>query len=261
VADSDLLALALERLRDDGVLADVVGVRLARIDAVLKVVVTVPLVGPAATPPRVAGALAGLPHECVIADLPPRHPPRTLAVGQDGATWRIGTQPEVTWINDGIDVGRTIVAAVPARYDSFATVSIAEDAADRAADEALLVQTLVEHTADQAWWLGYLDTGAHDVVFDDAPKVIVYTGWSYVLVQAGPAQALTWRADDPWRGRLPELLFPADRSWLVSMLWDDDWRCLGGPRQLIEDVVRRLGPRARRLTASDDATPPGATAR
>jgi hypothetical protein len=29
---------------------------------------------------------------------------------------------------------------------------------------------LKAHTATQPWWLGYLDTGAHDIVFDTAPR-------------------------------------------------------------------------------------------
>jgi hypothetical protein len=74
---------------------------------------------------------------------------------------------------------------------------------------------LIEQTAaDQPWWLGYLDTGSHDVVFNNAPKVTLYAGWQYVLVEAGPKQADTWRTGHPRssRGTLPDLIFPADRS-------------------------------------------------
>jgi hypothetical protein len=35
---------------------------------------------------------------------------------------------------------------------------------------------------------------------------------------------------------LPNLMFPADRSWLVSTLWDDDWTCVGGPAELVGGV-------------------------
>ena len=44
---------------------------------------------------------------------------------------------------------------------------------------------------------GYLDTGADDIVFPDAPKVTLYSGWPYVLVEAGPEQAATWRQQRP----------------------------------------------------------------
>jgi len=32
------------------------------------------------------------------------------------------------------------------------------------------VDILKAHTAEQPWWLGYLDTGAHDVVFNTSPR-------------------------------------------------------------------------------------------
>ena len=47
----------------------------------------------------------------------------------------------------------------------------------------------------------------------------------HVLVEAGPEQAAIWRKRNLssfWKGTLPNLMFLADRSWLVSTLWDDD---------------------------------------
>jgi hypothetical protein len=55
---------------------------------------------------------------------------------------------------------------------------------------------LAEQSPDQRWWLGYLDTGVDDIVFPDAPKVTLYYGWPYVLVEAGPEQAAAWRPSD-----------------------------------------------------------------
>jgi hypothetical protein len=117
-------------------------------------------------------------------------------------------------------------------------------------------------------WLGYLETGASDIVFWDAPRVILYSGWSYVLVRAGPEQAASWRpaeGERNWKStELPELMFPADRSWLVSTLWDDDWTCIGGSATLIADLLADhvLGPRARQVAIlDDDTTPPGHVAR
>lgn len=120
---------------------------------------------------------------------------------------------------------------------------------------------LERHTAAQPWWLGYLDTGGADIVFDDAPKLALYADWRYVVVEAGPRQAASWRADDDWKGTaLPDLIFPRDRSWLLSTLWDDDWTCIGGSRSLIDDLLadELLAQRARRLSSDqEDATPPG----
>jgi len=59
--------------------------------------------------------------------------------------------------------------------------------------ERAVVHHLTQRSGDQPWWLGFLETGAHDVVFDDVPKVTLYSDWHYVLVEAGPTQALTWR--------------------------------------------------------------------
>jgi hypothetical protein len=95
-----------------------------------------------------------------------------------------------------------------------------------------VLAVLGEHTAAQPWWLGYLDTGTGDVVFHDAPMVKLYADWSYVLVEAGSEQAGVWRKDG-WKGALPDLMFPGDHSWLISTLWDDDWRCIGGSRGLV----------------------------
>jgi hypothetical protein len=44
---------------------------------------------------------------------------------------------------------------------------------------------LSEQSPGQRWWLGYLDTGADDVVLPGAPTVTLYSGWQYVLVEAG----------------------------------------------------------------------------
>jgi hypothetical protein len=56
-----------------------------------------------------------------------------------------------------------------------------------------------------------------------APRTTAYYGYDYLLVEAGPEQASSWREADPFKGALPDLMFPADRSWLLSTMWDDDW--------------------------------------
>ena len=183
---------------------------------------------------------------------------------RDGATWRIGTNTDVAWIADGISVGRTIAAAIPPVFEAYATVILpcggeGQDEHDRA-----VLTLLSEQSAGQPWWLGYLDTGADDIVFPDAPMVTLYSGWDYVLVEAGPEQAATWRQGGDWsflKGALPNLMFPMDRSWLVSTLWDDDWTCIGGPADLVDKFMGHPRLRARPITLGQDATPPGHQAR
>jgi hypothetical protein len=88
--------------------------------------------------------------------------------------------------------------------------------------------------------------------------VTVYYGYRYVVVEAGPQQASTWR-DAHFKGALPDLMFPTDRSWVLSTMWDDDWTCIGGSDELVASFLthRALGPRATRAVLGEDATPPG----
>ncbi len=158
----------------------------------------------------------------------------------------------------------TITAAIPPTFARYATVVVPEHEAQKTRSDTALVGVLSAHTSAQPWWLGYLDTGVADIVVPDAVKVTVYTGWSYVLLEAGPEQALTWRRTanaTPWHSALPELIFPTDRSWLVSTLWDDDWRCVGGSAALVEALIRSPGLDARVVSIGEDATPPGHDAR
>ena len=186
---------------------------------------------------------------------------------KDGVAWRIGDEGDVAWIS--CRPGVAITAAIPPVFADYATLvhpgetgRPRETTEERAHDRALLA-LLETHTAPQPWWLGYLETGASDIVFRDAPKLKLYSDWSYVLVQAGPAQAASWRPANGWSNwkstELPELMFPDDRSCLISTLWDDDWTCIGGSTTLVAGLLAdsTLGRRAHRVSVEQDATPPG----
>jgi hypothetical protein len=190
---------------------------------------------------------------------------------RDGVAWRVGTNAEVAWIRDKTISGLSIVSAIPPVFEDYATVVLPvadwnDESRSRAiAEHDRAVLALLErHASPQSWWLGYLETGASDVVFDDAPRVRPYTvDWGYVLVHAHSEQAGSWRATGEqiiWKSTaLPDLIFPRDRCWLLSTLWDDDWSCVGGPQALVAELLSDplLGPRARRVTIDQDATPPG----
>ncbi len=79
-----------------------------------------------------------------------------------------------------------------------------------------------------------------------APRVIPFYGHQYVLVEAGPQQAAAWRTEG-WNWALPDLMFPADRSWMLSTGWDDTWTCIGGPEPLISSFKHHpvLGQRVK----------------
>lgn len=170
--------------------------------------------------------------------------------------WRIGTDDDVSWIRESTTFGREITSAVPPLFPDYATIVVPDGARKQHAD--LVVQILREYSREQNWWLGFLDTGASHLVFPEAPRVSLYANWNYVLVLAGPDEALRWRDDlSSWHGRGPDLIFPIDRSWLMSWLWDDDWRCLGGTHELIDLFLDRSDLEVRRVPLGEDATPPG----
>jgi hypothetical protein len=192
---------------------------------------------------------------------------------KDGRDWRIGNDADVAWIQENTGFGCAITSAIPPVFEAYATLELpgsgnhdpgawSEDP-DRHA--ARVLDVLSQHTAPQPWWLGYLETGiGADTIFYDVPKVTLYADWHYVLIEAGPEQAGHWRAYDLWKGVLPDLMFPADCSWLVSTLWDDHWTCIGGRQQLIDAFLADpdLRHRAHRADPSaTDMTPPGHTSR
>jgi len=136
---------------------------------------------------------------------------------RDGREWRLGTGAAVSWINDATSAGTAITAAIPPIFASYCTLLLPGNGDhELAAHERAVIERLTEQTPEQSWWLGYLDTGASDVVFPYAPRTTVYSGWGYVLVEAGPQETRTWR-DADFKSALPDLVFPTDRSWLVWM--------------------------------------------
>jgi hypothetical protein len=186
-----------------------------------------------------------------------------VKVGRDGHQWPVGTASAADWITKGTTIDRTITSGIPPVFGAYATVVLPADEPEQETRDRAMLAVLSAHAAEQPWWLAYLDTGGSDIVFEDAPKVPIYhLDWRYVLVAAGSEQAATWRKDE-WRGALPDVVFPADRSWLISTLWDDDWTCVGGSTELVDDLLRDpdLEGYARRvMTLDEDATPPGHTA-
>ncbi|MEP7022668.1 MAG: hypothetical protein ABJB47_02415 [Actinomycetota bacterium] len=145
--------------------------------------------------------------------------PSLLRRVRDGSTWRIGTDAEVAWIADGTSKGRTITAAIPPVFDACATVMLPASDEEQDRHDRAVVAPLSGESASQPWWLGFLDTGADDVVFPGAPMVTLYSGWHYVLVEVGPEEAATWRRYGSWsftHGTLPNLMFPPiARGWLL----------------------------------------------
>ena len=149
------------------------GVRLVERGGVETVLVSVRPDTPDPTRNALAQVLDGLRCEWIDVEPSVRGIVHERLGRKDGQTWRMGTPAEIEWIQANTRVGRTIASAVPPIFDAYATVVIPEDAAVRRASESTLLRLLAEQSPDQPWWLGYLDTGAHDVVFDHAAKVVL----------------------------------------------------------------------------------------
>ena len=180
---------------------------------------------------------------------------------KDGRSWRIGDAADAAWIAQSTVSGLTITSAIPPVFDAYATIVVPEDYEERDEHDQALLALLTEQSPDQPWCLGYLDTGSADVRFHDVAMVTLYAGWRYVIVEAGPTEAAGWGDRSLWKGALPDLIFPVDHSWLLSTLWDDDWRCVGGPTGLIDRLHSDTRLETRLVNLNDDATPPGHTAR
>jgi hypothetical protein len=184
---------------------------------------------------------------------------------KDGRDWRIGTGAETRWIQENTSAGVRVTCAIPAVFEAYATLELAGSGHGQILDfevsethDMAVVAILEAQIPPQPWWLGYLQAGGAEVVFDDVTRVQVHS-WPYVLVEAGPEQARAWRGED-WKGFLPDLIFPTDHSWLFSTLWDDDWSYIGGSRGLIDAFLAdpEVGGRVREVDPSmEDATPPG----
>jgi hypothetical protein len=187
---------------------------------------------------------------------------------RDGRAWRIGRERDVAWINDGTKETVAITRAVPPGFEAYWTVDVPYSGeSDWSQEEAgrfpsAVLDVLAANTESQPWWLGFLNRWmSSDVIFNDVATVTVDNG-GYVLGEAGPHEARTWRTAEggPADGRMPDLMFPQDRAWLANWLWDDDWICFGGPRALQRAVLGHpdLGRHARSVGVNDaDATPPG----
>src|SRR5262249_7780771 len=100
-----------------------------------------------------------------------------------GGTPQIGGAQDVAAIRAASAPGKPIKWALPPIFEANATVVVPDSQLGKKLSDAVLLALLQKHSADQPWWLGYLETGASDVVFPDASRVQCYTGWDYVLVQ------------------------------------------------------------------------------
>jgi hypothetical protein len=135
---------------------------------------------------------------------------------KDGRAWCIGGDADVAWIRENTEVSFAITSAIPAVFEAYATLEL-PNSGDQLSPSPLedpdrhnagVLALLSQHSGGQPWWIGYLDTGGADIVFDNARKVRPGpTDPWYVLVEPGPEQARAWRERDHWKSPLPDLCF------------------------------------------------------
>ena len=111
-----------------------------------------------------------------------------MALGPDGDVWRnkdfrewrIGRDAEVAWITENTAAGLSITSAITPLFEAYATLehpgtgepgTLVETSRDWDPYVAAVIGVLSEHTAEQPWWLGFLEYGGVNVVFDDVRKV------------------------------------------------------------------------------------------
>lgn len=114
-----------------------------------------------------------------------------LALGPAITDPRIGGRDEVASTNATTSVGTRTTTVIPPAFACYAKIVVLAGDTNRKRADTALIDILAKSTPAQPWWPGYLDTGVADVVRPDAPRVTVYTGWPYVLLEAGAEAALT----------------------------------------------------------------------
>jgi hypothetical protein len=165
----------------------------------------------------------------------------------DGA-WRMGHDREVGWIQERTEGGLAITSAIPPVFEAYATLEL-PGTGDH--DAASWLENPQRHDAGV---LAVLRASASAHRRNRRPQrlgVCADRGWPRAGGDVARRSA---------KGVLPDLTFPADRSWLVSTLWDDDWTCIGGSKNLVGAFLAHsdLRHRAREVDSSvKDATPPG----
>ena len=139
---------------------------------------------------------------------------------------------DVDWIRQSGAAFGTLRYAIP---DGFEAYGVLDLPADIVPVETSLLGGLGVEPDDQLV-AGWIDCGPWPAPAGD--EHVLYTGWAYRLrrVHASMLAGLPTEGE----GSFPDLLFPPDRSWLVSLLWDDAWRSIGAPQKAADRLASRL---------------------
>ena len=136
--------------------------------------------------------------------------------------------------------GLSVTTAIPPVFEAYAP-STRRGCRLPTPTNAPWSTSLVACTPDQPWWLGSRHRRPRRRLSARSRGCPSTGTGPIVLVEAGPEQALGRRVRSHARrrtGSLPDLFFPADRSWLVSALWDDIWTDIGASAAILAALRR-----------------------
>lgn len=141
---------------------------------------------------------------------------------------------DVDWLRLNNGAAGTLGYAIPGYFAVYGAMNLPDEIA---ATEDRLLDALAPESGEELI-AGWIDRGPWPPPAGD--EHVIYWDWKYRLrrVQSSDLRGL------PGEGErcFPDLLFPINRSWLVSMLWDDSWRSIGATRAVARRIEQSLLP-------------------
>ncbi|GAA2748513.1 hypothetical protein GCM10009869_00550 [Amnibacterium kyonggiense] len=135
---------------------------------------------------------------------------------------------DVAWIRRATAVGGTLRSAIPGGFDVYGLLDVSEA---RPTEDALLRAVAPEPSTELI--AGWIDRGPYPPHPGD--EHVLYSGWRYRFQRIESACLFGLPAEG--EGGFPDLLFPDDRSWLISLLWDDSWRSVGASHEVADRIT------------------------
>lgn len=156
---------------------------------------------------------------------------------------------EISWLRGSEGRAETLGYAIPPRFEVYGALDLSEE---HRPNEDSLLEALVPDPQTPLI-AGWIDRGPWPPPSGD--EFHLYWNWPYRIRRV----ALKELVGLPSEGEegFPDLLFPLDHTWLVSLLWDDAWRSIGAS----EVVARRLEKRIPEFVRLDPSVPLPSTGR
>jgi hypothetical protein len=139
---------------------------------------------------------------------------------------------EVAWLRQESTVFGTLRYAIPGGFEAYGALDLPRNISPI---EEPLLDTLASDESEPLI-AGWIDRGPWPPPPGD--EHVLYSGWRYRLRRVAPSEVAGLPTEG--EGSFPDLLFPPDRTWLVSLLWDDAWRSIGASQIVADQLSRRL---------------------